>query len=270
MQHSRYATTEKRLGETPLEAAERLRAELGLSKDVPLAYAGRLDPMATGTLLILIGDECKVQTKYHGLDKQYEVELLLGVRSDSGDVLGIVEACGAPEVSFVRAAEAARALRGTITLPYPHFSSKTVQGKPLHVWAVEKRLGEIEIPTKQSRVYTITPHSLTTISKSDLFTRVRTRVDSIPEVTDPRKHLGADFRRTDVRASWSAIEQSIADTFQILSFTCIASSGTYMRSLSEHLAKSLGTCGLALSIHRSRIGTYQPLIGSLGFWTKRF
>ncbi|MCA9363758.1 hypothetical protein KC727_00880, partial [Candidatus Kaiserbacteria bacterium] len=85
----RYATIEKRIGETPLEAAERLRVTLGLSADIPLAYAGRLDPMASGKLLVLIGDECKKQEQYHTLDKEYTFEVLFGVRSDTADVLGI-------------------------------------------------------------------------------------------------------------------------------------------------------------------------------------
>ena len=93
----RYITTQKALGETPLVATERLRRERHIPRTTPLAYAGRLDPMATGTLLILIGDECKKQTKYHALDKVYTVELLIGIHSDSGDVLGIVSAC-APQI----------------------------------------------------------------------------------------------------------------------------------------------------------------------------
>lgn len=266
----RYATIEKKIGETPLEAAERLRAQLGIQKDIPLAYAGRLDPMASGKLLILIGDECKVQTKYHGLDKEYEVELLFGVRSDTGDVLGLTESCATPKLTENDIKAVLHDLVGTITLPYPHFSSKTVQGKPLHVWAVEKRLNEIEIPKKESRVYKLTCTALNTITKSELLTIVRSKVDSIPPVTDPRKHLGADFRRTDVRKGWDTIEKDSPGVYQVLRFTCTASSGTYMRSLAEELAKRLDTCGLALSIHRTKIGRYTPIYGSFGLWTRTF
>ena len=46
--------------------------------------------MASGKLLILIGDECKNQKKYFGLDKEYEFEVLFGVESDTGDVLGLI------------------------------------------------------------------------------------------------------------------------------------------------------------------------------------
>lgn len=266
----RYATIEKRIGETPLEATERLRAHLGISRETPLSYAGRLDPMASGKLLILIGDECKVQTRYHGLDKEYEVELLFGVRSDTGDVLGITEGCITPTIAEDAIRTVLKGLEGDITLPYPHFSSKTVQGKPLHMWAVEGRLDEIEIPTKTSRIHKLRSDALHTITKAELLTIVRSKIESIPPVTDPRKHLGADFRRADIRAGWNTIEKDGPDTYQVLRFTCTASSGSYMRSLAEVIAKELGTCGLALSIHRTKIGTYRPIVKGWGLWTRTF
>lgn len=69
----------KHIGETPLEALERFRREQGIAADVPMTYAGRLDPMAEGLLLILLGEECKNKEKYLGLDKEYEVEVLFGI-----------------------------------------------------------------------------------------------------------------------------------------------------------------------------------------------
>lgn len=270
MQHPRYLTIEKAVGETPLVALERLRKEHGISPSTPLAYAGRLDPMASGKLLILVGDECKRQEKYHALDKEYEVEVLLGVRSDTGDVLGIVEETKSAHVSELEARKVLRTLIGPITLPYPHFSSKTVRGKPLHVWTLEGRLGEIEIPEKTSRIYKLSFRSLRTVSRTDLLQNIREKIETIPPVTDPRKALGEDFRRDAVRRAWNAIEESRAPEYQVLSFTCTASSGTYMRSLAERIAQRLGTCGLALSIHRTRVGKYLPLTSKYGFWTRSF
>ena len=267
----RYTTIEKSVGETPLVALERVREKLKLSSTIPLAYAGRLDPMASGKLLILIGDECKVQEKYHSCDKVYDVEVLLGVTSDSGDVLGIVSASNEHRiVSDEMVHNVLLQNVGTIKLPYPHFSSKTVKGKPLHTWALEKRLGEIEIPVKESRIFKIVCTGLRTISKQEILKTVREKIETIPPVTDARKALGADFRRDEVRDAWNRIENDSHESYQILSFTCTASSGSYMRSLSEKIAKELGTMGLAYSIHRTTIGTYVPVTKTFGFWLKKF
>jgi tRNA pseudouridine(55) synthase len=267
----KYATIEKRVGETPLEAVERLRAQEKLPREIPLAYAGRLDPMATGKLLVLVGDECKRQTEYHSLDKEYEFEVLFGVGSDTGDVLGIVHGCEVVPILEEALNVAAARWVGDIALPYPHFSSKTVLGKPLHVWTLENRLNEIEIPLARSRVYSLKLLDLKVIALENLLETVSAKIESIPEVTDPRKALGRDFRRTDVRKSWAVIrENRQVQNFYVARFQCIASSGTYMRSLAEKIAEDLGTCGLALSIHRTVMGIYYPIWGGYGIWTKKF
>jgi tRNA U55 pseudouridine synthase TruB len=87
----RFAVINKQVGETPLEAMEAWRTTEGLKKDIPLAYAGRLDPMASGTLIVLIGEECKRQKSYQAFDKEYRFEVLVGFRSDTGDILGIAQ-----------------------------------------------------------------------------------------------------------------------------------------------------------------------------------
>ena len=61
----KYITLEKAVGETPLSCAEAYRSAHPELEGTPMAYAGRLDPMASGRLLILLGDECKNQANYH-------------------------------------------------------------------------------------------------------------------------------------------------------------------------------------------------------------
>lgn len=267
----KYITTEKNVGETPLVVLERLRISQNIPSDVPLAYAGRLDPMASGKLLVLIGDECKRQEQYHSFDKEYVVEVLLGARSDTGDVLGLIELNASRKMMTPQDVKnVLQSLRGTIELPYPHFSSKTVRGKPLHTWTLEGRLDEIEIPIKKSTIHSLTYCGLKTLPKDDVLRIIREKIETIPPVTDERKALGADFRRDDVRKSWNRVAESGVPTFQIMTFSCIASSGTYMRSLAEVIGKRLNTYGLAYSIHRTKIGTYIPIFKNIGFWLKQF
>ncbi len=265
-----YLTIEKNVGETPLQALERLRVIHSIPDSLSLAYAGRLDPMASGLLLILVGDECKIQEGYHSLDKEYTIEVLLGASSDTGDILGIVE--GFKNTSTILTmSEITKSLEGTITLPYPHYSSKTVQGKPLHTWALEGRLHEIAIPEKTSMVYSLKHTSERTMSRAELLKYVTEKIALLPVVTDPKKALGEDFRREKVLASWhTLIENNVQREYTIHSFTCICSSGTYMRTLAEQIGTLSNTHALALSIHRTRIGTYIkiPLIG--GFFRKSY
>ena len=267
-----YIVLEKKVGQTPLQVLDVYKQEHSELALVPMAYAGRLDPMASGKLLVLMGDECKVQEKYHSLDKEYTFEVLFGVYSDTADVLGLLETCTVPPITKVAIEKVIAKLEGEVCLPYPHFSSKTVQGKPLHVWKLEGRIEEIEIPTKHSTIYNFKLKDLRTITATEVYTTTTEKIETIPKVTEVSKALGNDFRRDDVRQCWKKFntDTNPKDLYYVATFTCIASSGTYMRTLAEVIAKELGTCGLAYSIHRSTIGRYKKLPFGFGFWKKKF
>ncbi len=268
----RYVVLEKTLGQTPLECIEMWRVTNSPTYDnFPLAYAGRLDPMASGKLLVLIGEECKHQEKYHGLDKAYRFEVLFGVATDTQDVLGRITQTEIPDINRDQLTRCAQSFIGNISLPYPHFSSKTVRGKPLHVWTLEGRLGEITIPIKTSEIFSLKLDNVREVRGQEIYETVSCNIAKVTPVTDERKALGNDFRRVDVLADWQQFFETYANSnFTIATFTCIASSGTYMRTLAEVIARECGTTGLAFSIHRTHIGRYRkiPLIG--GIWTTQF
>lgn len=267
-----YITLKKAVGQTPLQCLQEYQKTHPETIGVPMAYAGRLDPMAEGKLLVLLGDECKVQEKYHSLDKEYVFEVLFGVSSDTADVLGVLEICEVPTITTAHIQKILPKLIGDIELPYPHFSSKTVLGKPLHVWKLEGRIGEIEIPTKHSTIYKLQLQNLKTYSAQEIYTYASEKIETIPKVTEESKVLGNDFRRVDVRQCWKHfIEKNTPEQkYYVARFVCIASSGTYMRTLAELIAKELHTCGLAYSINRTKIGNYKKIPFGLGIWTRQY
>lgn len=255
-----YAVLEKAVGETPLSCMEDWRLMQNAEYfHVPLTYAGRLDPMASGKLLVLIGEECKQKDGYLALDKTYEFSVLLGIGSDTHDVLGRLQSEPVSEFENLETQlqEICQNLTGEVELPYPHFSSRTVQGKPLHMWALEGRLSEIDIPTKKSTIYSLKLNSIETLTREEVCTQARTKIDTIPEVMEENKSLGKDFRRVDVRQDWENIKNndSLPTEYTTASFTCSASSGTYMRTLAKLIGERLDPAvpSLAWSIHRTHI-----------------
>jgi len=262
-----YIIIEKAVGETPLSATEAWRANHPELANAPLSYAGRLDPMASGKLLILIGEECKRQTEYHNLDKAYEFSILFGITSDTADVLGRLETVSTvPVIDIPSLQKLCDDMQGSITLPYPQFSAKTVNGKPLHMWTLEGKLDEIAIPTRTSTIYSLTVNNLETMSREVVVKTALENINSIPPVTDPRKALGEDFRRGPIREDWNKVlhNNELPETYQVAHLTCIASSGTYMRTLATVLAEQLQTIGLAYRIHRTTIGVYHQETHSWG------
>lgn len=267
----RYVVLEKPVGLTPLEAIERWKDTHSAYRDAKASYAGRLDPMASGKLLVLLGEECKKQGAYTALDKKYEVEVLLDVSTDTGDMLGIPAYTG--KETYPASAEVAAALAGvtgTHTLPYPAFSSKTVAGKPLFMYALEGTLSTIEIPLHEETIHRIQLTERYSLTTDELQARIMTGLTHVPRSDEPSKVLGADFRQDEIRKRWQQLLVAHQErTFDVLRIQVICASSTYMRTLAGRLAKTFDTEGLALSIHRTRIGTYRQ-IGQFGFWTRSY
>lgn len=261
-----YVLLEKPLGKTPLEVVSAWKSFQGLPLSFPASYAGRLDPMASGKLLVLLGDECRRQKEYTGLDKEYEVEVLLGVGSDTGDVLGVPSLGDKRTLSTKEIKNALLKELGTHEHAYPVFSSKTVNGKPLFLYSLEGTLGTISVPTHKETLYRIKCLKKTELSNSKLKERVEQMLSLAPVSNEPSKLLGADFRIKTIRPLWENILMEEQE-YVVLSLRVTCGSGTYMRSLAARIGESLGTKGLALSIRRTKIGTYSPL---LGFWTRLF
>ena len=78
----------KEPGITPLEFINSIKKQY---PDTKICYTARLDPMARGIIPVLFGEECKNMHLYTNLSKTYEVKVMIGYKTDSDDVLGILE-----------------------------------------------------------------------------------------------------------------------------------------------------------------------------------
>jgi tRNA pseudouridine(55) synthase len=232
----------KNLGETPLECLERFRSENPEYADVSMTYAGRLDPMAEGLLIALVGEECKKKDEYLGLDKEYIFEVLFGIQTDTYDILGI------PTLLFPR-------YSGKITRfdpgkfigkriqEYPPYSSKTIAGKPLFQIAREGYLG-VEPQKREIEIY-----DLEILEEKGL--DARTVLASVLERIGLVK---GDFRQKETESGWQNLLGEIAKQdlarFQIVKFKISCSSGTYIRSVANEMG------GIAWSIKRTKVGDF--------------
>lgn len=233
---------DKKLGQTPLEAIQELNVA------GPATYAGRLDPMAEGLLIILEGEECKKKDEYLGLDKEYEFELLLGFETDTGDLLGLVsEQKIYTSVSDEQVQKVLREMLGRRKQNYPAYSSKPVSGKPLFTWAREGRLDEIEIPSREVEIFSIDFLGRREVAAPELLQQISRRISLV----------SGDFRQREVLESWQkALGDKVEEKFTSISCKIHASSGTYIRSVGPEIAERLGSKGCLFSLKRTRIGPY--------------
>jgi tRNA pseudouridine55 synthase len=235
----------KLVGQTPLEALEQYRAAHPELAGMPMTYAGRLDPMASGLLLVLAGDDCKQKDTLNALPKTYQAQILFGVGSDSFDVLGIPTISDAPLPSQAQIDEAISALVGTHQLQPPIYSSIPYQGKPLFTWAQTGRLTQAEVPTRPMTITEATFESCELTTMGALLNEIESRIELVQ----------GDFRQQAILQAWRAIPSSTPVAIAHTTFS--VTSGTYIRSIAQHLGETLQTRALLFSLHRSSIGPFK-------------
>ena len=238
----------KKEGETPLAALMRLRSRDVRYKDVKMAYAGRLDPMASGLLLILLGEEVKKKEKYLKLSKEYEFEMLFGFATDTYDILGKITSSieSLPKESELKNSIKRNllSLKGRQIQKYPLFSSKTVKGKPLFTYAREGR--EVEAPEREIYVKKLKFVSLKEISGKKLLKNIEKRIDKVE----------GDFRQKEILGIWRKGLTLSARPFYFAKLSIECGSGTYVRGIANELGERMGIPALAYSIKRTRIGKW--------------
>ena len=165
----------KIIGETPLELIKRVA-----NNGQKTTYAGRLDPMASGLMVLLQDNEVIDKNKYLSLDKQYDLKILFGLSTDSYDTLGIIT--NQDLNSNILESDIKKVIKDykkSYSQTYPPYSSKTVKSKPLWWWAKNNKLNQIEIPTKNVVIKQI---DITNIYKIKIPTLVKDILNNISKV----------------------------------------------------------------------------------------
>ncbi len=243
---SREILVWKKRGETLAAMLRRVRQEEGIDEEVPLTYAGRLDPMAEGQVLVLAGEARFHKEERLARSKTYRFEILLGVATDTYDVLGIPTAVSLP-LAAVPSDEAVRealCALGTERLPYPPYSSKPVGGVPLFVYA---RSGATvpRLPLQNAPA-----GAITLIKRYE-----RPCGELVREIVQDVGKVEGDFRQRDIQEVWQRVTDT-AGSAQAVLLVCEATvpAGVYIRSVAHTLGERLGTGALAYTIARTSLG----------------
>lgn len=235
----------KERGEPLAVLVRRFRAEQGIDVSVPITYAGRLDPMAEGAVLLLVGTDRYHKDSLLGLAKTYEMEVLLGIATDTADVLGLIirESYASCNTNIL---ESVVARVSDITeLPYPAYSSVLVEGKPL--FEHTRKGNVVAIPTKK---VTITESKLLRTRTAPVELIAREAIEDIGVVE-------GDFRQVSIMKQWKSYTETHHDKSVLIATVRItASSGTYMRSIAQWIGDKLGVPALAYRIKRTKIGEW--------------
>lgn len=140
---------DKPKGITSFDVIRILRKKLGIKK---MGHAGTLDPLASGLLIIGIEKGTKKLEEYLGLPKTYLMEVLLGKRTETGDMEGkVLEEAEVKEIDLGQVKKVLEEMVGEIELTLPIYSAIKVKGQPLYKYA---RKGiRIEPPKRKTKIF---------------------------------------------------------------------------------------------------------------------
>lgn len=238
----------KKEGETPLQALESFRRKHKEYKGVKMTYAGRLDPMASGVLIVLAGDETKNKDKYLKLDKEYDFEILFGFSTDTYDVLGKVtksrNVIAKKEDLEKITKKELKNFKGKFIQQYPIYSSKTVGGKQLFEYAREGE--EVDIPSRSVEVKSLKLNSIRKVKGKKIKEEIIKRINRVD----------GDFRQKDILKIWNK-KMTDENYFFVASLTIKCSTGTYVRGIANSIGENIGIPTLAWSINRTQIGKFK-------------
>ena len=231
----------KPIGWTPLQTLEKLRVEHPEYKESRMLYAGRLDPLAEGVLVVLTDNDRYKREDFLFSNKNYRATFLFGFQSDTYDALGIAKRGSDVDQSQIE--QALLDLEKTHELPYPAYSSYKINGKPLLWWARNNRLHEIEIPHKTMAVF----------STNGIEINSQTSQETLAHITKNIETINGDFRQEEILSKWNELLNDDKEMITA-SISLHVSSGTYIRSLAHLIGQQLGCSALLLDLKRTKVG----------------
>ena len=119
-----------------------------------MGHTGTLDPNATGVLPLLLNDSTKLSKYLIEHDKEYEVTLKLGIKTDTADIEGnIIEEKEVQNITIEKIEEILKNFIGKQEQYPPIYSAIKINGKKLYEYA---RNGEkVEIKPRNIEIYKI-------------------------------------------------------------------------------------------------------------------
>ncbi|HEY5243023.1 MAG TPA: tRNA pseudouridine(55) synthase TruB [Polyangiaceae bacterium] len=206
---------DKPRGPTSHDVVARIRRALGTRE---VGHAGTLDPMATGVLVVAVGEATKLVPWLTAHEKAYEATIALGVETDTLDAEGRETRRVPPEAALVQALAESRgpsvasrlraaleAERSRTSQVPPAFSAIQKDGE--RAYARARRGEAVELEAREVRVHRL---DLVACSDAPAWLTVRVEVDK----------------------------------------------GYYVRSLARDLALDLATVGHLTSLRRTRSGCF--------------
>jgi tRNA pseudouridine55 synthase len=187
------------------------------AKAPKLGHAGTLDPLATGLMLLGVGQGTKKLGDFIKLDKEYIAEVRFGETRTTGDLEGdVIDECeivDTVEELTTKVAQALQTTTGTHSLPVSAYSAIKVAGVPMYKRARKAEItGDtvINIPVREMTIHAV-----------------------------------------------ELLYVNVSEKRGVATIRFHVASGTYIRSLAEELGRKLGYPATLQNLRRTSVGEFK-------------
>lgn len=213
-------------------------------KNLKVGHAGTLDPLATGVLLVCIGNACKQAQAFQASDKEYIAGVCFGATTPSYDLEKEIDRhMPYDRVSASAICEILPDFTGEQDQVAPLFSAKQVDGVRAYelarkMYRAGERLDDAARDLLQVNRIAISEMELLSFGASS---------DS---------ETAAKAAGTDIGASSRINVAALPSGLPVATIRIACSKGTYIRALARDLGEKLGSGAFLCSLRRSRCGAF--------------
>lgn len=221
------------------QSSHLLSKKVGALHKTKATHTGTLDPAANGVLIVLTDQDRYKKSLYSKWTKQYSVEVVTGVSTDTHDLLGLPTKIQVqnkvPQLTLNKVV-------GTYQQVLPAFSAKRVDGKSHFDLA---RAGK-SVPTS-SKLISVESISLTKVWQINSKTLLGNHLDKITQIS-------GDFRQEKIHQEWH--QQLPQANWYVFSLSITCGHGTYIRGMVRDLSLQHHIPMTVLDLQRTRNGPF--------------
>jgi tRNA pseudouridine55 synthase len=233
---------DKPIGLTSFDVVAKARKILNTRR---IGHTGTLDPLATGVLVLTVGDSTKLVQFLETDGKDYLAFISLGASTPTLDAEGpILETSTAKTFSRLEVEAVLERFRGEQAQLPPAYSAIHIDGR--RAYDLARSGQEVVLPARR-----VTVHAL----------ELKLLLPSMQEF------MGLEYRPVspdDGTGAWSASPNGYGfqfpaplGTFQTMMLFVSVSSGTYIRSLARDIGAALGVAAHLAGLVRTRVGRFK-------------
>lgn len=220
-------------------------------EDTKATHTGTLDPLAEGVIIVLTGEDRFKKQEYSDTKKTYAFEILIGISTDSHDLLGlptelIHQAVDLDQIQD-KIANILPDFIGKQKQIQPQFSAQRVGGKS--AFELAKSNTEFVQNTNNITIYTLSLIESKVISLKKLESILKTNITAVD----------GDFRQKEILKKWhEELEKlkKITSALGVLSFETTVSKRTYIRAITRDISQKIHVPATTLSITRTLNGEF--------------